>query len=109
MSVGAQLTLSSDRTQVEAGGRAVLTAWITNSGAQAEEFSLRPRGIEPAWLTFRPPTVTVQPGQQLTSPIAVNPPADAVSADLFVTMTLVARSTGAVVAEASVPLRLLGT
>jgi hypothetical protein len=48
MSVSAQLTLASDRTQVEAGGRAVLTAWITNGGAYAEEFSLRPRGIEPA-------------------------------------------------------------
>ena len=109
MSVGAQLTLASDRAQVEAGGRATLTAWITNGGAYAEEFSLRPRGIEPAWLTFRPPTVTVQPGQQVTASILVDPPTDAISADLFVTITLVARSSGAVVGEASVPLRLLGT
>ncbi|MGI8857199.1 MAG: transglycosylase SLT domain-containing protein, partial [Thermomicrobiales bacterium] len=109
MSVRGQLALTSDRAQVEAGGRAVLTAWITNSSAYAEEFSLQPRGVEPAWMTFRPPTVTVQPGQQVTSSILIDPPADAVSADLVVTITLVARSVGATIAEASVPLRLLGT
>ncbi len=109
MSVPAYITLTTDRAQVEVGGQATLTAFITNTGAQVAEFSLRPRGIEPAWLTLRPPTVTAAPGEQVTASVVVNVPADAVFADLTVSILLIARATGSPVGEASVPLRVLGS
>ncbi|GEM_PF-2045792 len=108
MSVPANVTLTIDRSQVEASNLAVLTAFITNTGTQVEEFSLRPRGVEPAWLTLRPPTVSVRPGEQVTASIIVNIPADAFSADLLITVVLIARRTDTPVGEASVPLRVLG-
>jgi hypothetical protein len=109
MSVPAYITLTTDRAQVEAGGQATLTAFITNTGVQLAEFSLRPRGIEPAWLTLRPPTVTAAPGEQVAASVVVNVPADAIFADLMVSILLIARATGTPVGEASVPLRVLGT
>ncbi len=109
MSVPAYITLTTDRAQVEAGAQATLTAFITNTGTQAAEFSLRPRGIEPAWLTLRPPTVTAGPGEQVTASVVVTVPPDAFFADLMVTIVLIARASNYAIGEASVPLRVLGS
>lgn len=109
MSVSAYVAVTADRSQVGAGERAVLTVYVTNTGGQAEEYSLRPRGVEPAWLTLRPPTIAVGPGERATASIVVAVPTDAFSADLLATVAIVSRRMGTPIGEASVPLRILGS
>ncbi len=100
--------LTADRAAVTAGDHVVVTATIANSSTQAEQFTLTLRGVEPTWVTFRPPVVSLEPSDQTTATITVTIPADALSADLLLAVELVSRSSGNVAGEAQIAVRLNG-
>jgi hypothetical protein len=91
------LTLYLDQSEVWAGGTLTLTAVIAHSGPAPEEYVLSVRGVDPAWVTLRPPTLSVEPGGQGTATIIIAPPADASSVELVVTVRAFAQMSSVVV------------
>src|SRR5690348_9593440 len=74
MSANASLTIVGGPTRIEPGRETTLTAEVVNLGTVPDDFRLSVREIDPAWVTFRPPTVFLQPGGQATAAIIISPP-----------------------------------
>ncbi len=74
MSANASLTIVGGPQRIEPGHETTLTAQIVNLGTTADDFRLSVREVDPAWVTFRPPTVYLQPGAQATARIVLRPP-----------------------------------
>ncbi len=106
MSLSASLVLSTSRTQVTPGGQVSLTATITSQSPQTEEFRLSLQGIDPAWIRYRPPSVSVRPASNATITMLVRPPTSASSGRLRVIVSLISRRTDSAVAEAVVAIHV---
>ena len=74
MSANASLTIVGGPQRIEPGRATTLTAQIVNLGTVPDDFRLSVRDIDPAWVTFRPPTVYLKPGEQATAAIVIEPP-----------------------------------
>src|SRR5437879_5792497 len=74
MSANASLTIVGGPQRIEPGRATTLTAQIVNLGTIPDDFRLSVRDIDPAWVTFRPPTVYLKPGEQATAAIVIAPP-----------------------------------
>ncbi|MHB8644170.1 MAG: transglycosylase SLT domain-containing protein [Thermomicrobiales bacterium] len=102
------LTLTADQTEVKAGGTILLTAVLAHGGPETGEYALSIRGVDAAWVTFVPPTLSVTAGGQATATILVAPPVSAAAADLVLTVRA-AGTTANATAEATFSVRLIST
>ncbi|MDQ6603949.1 MAG: transglycosylase SLT domain-containing protein, partial [Chloroflexota bacterium] len=98
------LTLSGDQSEVWAGGTLQLTAMVAHGGAGPDEYVLSIRGVDPAWVTLRPPTLSVDAGSQAYATIVIAPPADAASEELVLTVRAFARMSNIVVEATQIAL-----
>lgn len=110
MSTNASLTIVGGPHAIEPGQTTTLTAQIINLGAVPDDFRLSVRQLDPAWVTFRPPTVFLQPGAQATADIAIAPPASIDPALLQPIFRLLSRRAGNVaIVEIAMPAPQLAT
>src|SRR6185437_8907046 len=58
----ASLEVADDARTIAPNVAATLTAVVTNHTTSARDFLLSVRDINPAWVTFRPPALTLGPG-----------------------------------------------
>ncbi|MHB8644168.1 MAG: choice-of-anchor D domain-containing protein [Thermomicrobiales bacterium] len=98
------LTLYLDQSEVWAGGTLQLTAVVAHGGPAPEEYVLSIRGVDPAWVTLRPPTLSVEAGGQATATILIAPPADAASAELVLTVRAFAQMSNIVIEATQIAL-----
>jgi hypothetical protein len=101
MNQNAGLTLSTGSVQLDPGGQVVLTATVSNFYPEPEDFIFSVKGMDPAWISFRPPAFTVGSGQQAIVNLTLRPPANASSGNYMPLVQLIARRYNQVVAEAS--------
>src|SRR5947209_8357448 len=99
MSAEASLALTSGSVQLSAGGQAVLTAVVGNPGAAPEDYRLGIRGMDPTWVTFRPPALALEGGEQRVVSVLVSAPANAPGGSFAPVLRLYQRRTGMTVAE----------
>jgi len=104
----ATLTVTSPPVALVPGRSETVTASIVNQGMQTEDFRLGVRGIEPGWVTFRPPSLSLGPGEQGTIAVLVQPPPTAAPITIAPVLRLSARSTGMTVAEAPLTAAMVG-
>lgn len=104
MSANASLTIVGGPTRIEPGRETTLTAQIINLGTVPDDFRLSVREIDPAWITFRPPTVFLQPGGQAKAAIVINPPSGIPAGALRPIFRLLSRRAGNVaIVEIAMP------
>lgn len=104
MSANASLTIVGGPTRIEPGRETTLTAQIVNLGTVPDDFRLSVREIDPAWVTFRPPTVFLQPGAQANAAIVITPPSGIPAGALRPIFRLLSRRAGNVaIVEIAMP------
>lgn len=104
MSANAALTIVGGPTRIEPGRETTLTAQIVNLGTIPDDFRLSVREIDPAWVTFRPPTVFLQPGAQANAAIVIAPPSGIPAGALRPIFRLLSRRAGNVaIVEIAMP------
>ncbi len=104
MSANASLTIVGGPQRIEPGRETTLTAQIVNLGTVPDDFRLSVREIDPAWVTFRPPTVFLQPGDQAIAAIVITPPLGIPAGALRPTFRLLSRRAGNVaIVEIAMP------
>jgi hypothetical protein len=96
----ASLEVAGDAGTIAPNVAASLTAIIANHTTSARDFLLSVRDVNPAWVTFRPPALTLGPGQQGSVAVLLNVPADAVVPPTVPMVRLLAPGSGEVLAEA---------
>lgn len=99
VSTSASLALQGASAPIAAGSHAALTATVANTGTVADTFVLSVRDIDPSWLTFRPPALSLAPGQRGNLTVLLTVPADATAPTNTPFLRLLAQSSGEVVAE----------
>lgn len=104
----ASLTVTTPPVALVPGRSETVTVMVVNQGGQAEEFRLGVRGIEPGWVTFRPPSLSLGPGEQGTIAVLVQPPPTAAPSTVAPVLRLSARSTGMTVAETPLTTAMAG-
>ena len=104
----ASMTVTSPPVSLSPGRAENVTVSIVNHGLQPDDFRLGVRGIEPAWVTFRPPTLALGPGEQGTITAVVQPPPNAVLSGAAPVLRLTARSSGTTIAEAPLATSMTG-
>ncbi|MDQ6604149.1 MAG: hypothetical protein M3Z19_15610, partial [Chloroflexota bacterium] len=102
------LTLAADQSEVKAGGTILLTAVLAHSGSEAGEYALSVRGVDAAWVTLVPPTLSVAAGGQATATLLLAPPAGTAAEDLVLTVRAAGEGANAA-AEARLSIRLTST
>lgn len=104
MSANASLTIVGGPQRIEPGRETTLTAQIINLGTVPDDFRLSVREIDPGWVTFRPPTVFLQPGDQATAAIVITPPVGIPAGSLRPIFRLLSRRAGNVaIVEIAMP------
>lgn len=104
MSANASLTIIGGPQRIEPGRETTLTAQIVNLGTVPDDFRLSVREIDPGWVTFRPPTVFLQPGDQTTAAIVITPPVGIPAGSLRPIFRLLSRRAGNVaIVEIAMP------
>lgn len=110
MSANASLTIVGGPQRIEPGRETTLTAQVMNLGPQADDFRLSVRDIDPAWVTFRPPTVYLRPSEQATTSITITPPLGVAPQELSPIFRLLSRRAGNVaIVEIAMPTPRLST
>jgi len=104
----ASMTVTSPPVTLVPGRAEIVTVSVVNQGMQPDDFRLGVRGIEPGWVTFRPPSLSLGPGEQGTIEVLVQPlPTAALGATVPV-LRLSARSSGTTIAEAPLTTSMTG-
>ncbi|HEY8600355.1 MAG TPA: hypothetical protein VIL85_18105 [Thermomicrobiales bacterium] len=104
MSANASLTIVGGPQRIEPGRETTLTAQIVNLGTVPDDFRLSVREIDPGWVTFRPPTVFLQPGDRATAAIVIAPPVGIPAGSLRPIFRLLSRRAGNVaIVEIAMP------
>lgn len=110
MSANASLMIVGGPTRIEPGRETTLTAQIVNLGTVPDDFRLSVREIDPTWVTFRPPTIFLQPGGQANAAIVINPPSGIPAGALRPIFRLLSRRAGNVaIVEIAVPTARVAT
>jgi len=104
MSANASLTIVGGPQRIEPGRETTLTAQIINLGTVPDDFRLSVREIDPGWVTFRPPTIFLQPGDQANAAIVITPPVGSPAGSLRPIFRLLSRRAGNVaIVEIAMP------
>ncbi len=104
----ASLTVTSPPATITPGRAETVTVMIVNQGGMADDFRLGVRGIEPSWVTFRPPSLSLGPGEQGTIDVLVQLPPTAPPSTSAPVLRLSARSTGTTIAETPLTTGMVG-
>jgi hypothetical protein len=106
--MASSINLAPASSDVAPGGELAIAVEVTHHGPGRGDFLLSVRGVESSWVTLRPPALALDAGAAMRATVLIRPPAGAPGARLTPTVRLVERSSGAVVAEASTAITVLG-
>lgn len=104
VNASATITLSAQRVRTSPGEQTTTTITVVGRSPFAEEYLLTARGIDPTWVTFRPPIIRLSPGGQAMAVLVVRPPMGSQPANVAMAVRLVSQRSGAIIAEAPLTL-----
>ena len=101
---GVTVRVSPAEMSVAPGGNYEFSVIVANTGSRAGTFRLSARGIDPAWVSFSPPALHLQSGQESSARLSISIPYNAALSSTSLVIRVASTGARSILGETSVAL-----